>query len=129
MLVSDYRVFITDDGDGVITFIQNDIINKVLIPKSNTIAKEIFDRYYDQLSNFKYKFNAIVKWIVRDLRKEGYSFKIVPNNQTVYVPVHKNIDELPLKERLSKQEKLHLFYYEMEMIKKKLSKTPLENEY
>lgn len=68
MLVLQYRVFVINEGDGVITFIQNDIINKVLIPKSNIIAKEIFDKYHDQLSDFKYRHYAIAKWIVENIR-------------------------------------------------------------
>jgi len=42
MLVSDYRVLVTDEGDGIIAFLNNEIMSVVLILKSNTIAKEIF---------------------------------------------------------------------------------------
>ena len=123
MLVSDYRVFTTNQGDGIIAFLHNDITSIVLIPNSNTIAMKIFDRYYDQLSYFKYRFDAIAKWIVRDLRKEGFIFKAFQDDPLVYIPVYDNKEEV-----IASKEKLHWFYYEQELIKKKLSDIYLENE-
>ena len=123
MLVSDYRVF-TSNGNGIISFLQDNVIKKVLIPKSNTIAIKIFDRYHDQLSYFKYRYQKVAKWIVRDLRKEGFIFKTIEDYPSIYIPVYENKDN-----DLTSTEKLHWFYYEMELIKKKLSDIPLENEY
>ena len=42
--------------------------------------KEIFDKYYNQLKSFKNRHYAIAKWIVRDIRAEGYVFKAYANN-------------------------------------------------
>jgi hypothetical protein len=121
MLVSDYRVLVTDEGDGIIAFLHNDITSIVLIPNTNTIAMKIFDKYHDQLSKFKYRYYAIAKWIVRDLRKEGFIFKALEDYPTIYVPIYNNKDT-----ELSTREKFHWFY--MELIKKRLSKTSLEKE-
>ena len=123
MLVKDYRVLVSDENDGIIAFLHNDITSIVLIPNSNTIAMKIFDRYYDQLSYFKYRFDAIAKWIVRDLRKEGFIFKTFQDDPLVYIPVYDNKEEV-----IASKEKLHWFYYEQELIKKKLSDIYLENE-
>jgi len=124
MLVSDYRVLVTDEGDGIIAFLNNEIMSVVLILKSNTIAKEIFDKYHDQLSAFKFKYYAIAKWIVRDLRKEGFIFKALQEYPSVYIPVCNNREEV-----LASKEKLHWFYYEHELIKKKLLDISLDKEY
>lgn len=123
MLVTDYRVFKTNESDGVIGFLHNEITSIVLIPNTNTIAMKIFDGYYDQLSYFKYRYYAIAKWIVRDLRKEGFAFKYLQDYPSIYVPVYDNREEV-----LASKEKLHGFYYEQELIKKKLSDIYLENE-
>ena len=123
MLVTNYRVLVTNDGDGIIAFLHNQIVSVVLIPNSNAIAKEIFDKYYDQLSYFKYRFDAIAKWIVRDLRKEGFIFKAFQEDPLVYIPVYYNKEEV-----IASKEKLHWIYYEQELIKKKLSDIYSENE-
>ena len=123
MLVTDYRVLVSDEGDGIIAFLHNQIVSIVLIPRSNTIAREIFDKYHDQLSDFKYRYYAIAKWIVRDLRKEGFIFKAFQDDPLVYIPVYDNKEEV-----ISSKEKLHWFYYEQELIKKKLSDIYLEKE-
>ncbi len=99
------------------------------MPKSNTIAKEIFDKYHDQLSDFKYRYYAIAKWIVRDIRKAGFIFKYLEDYPSIYIPVYAERNEPTSSETLSEQEKLYLFYYEMEFIKMKMSNVSLENEY
>jgi len=124
MLVSDYRVLVTDEGDGIIAFLNNEIMSVVLILKSNTIAKEIFDKYHDQLSAFKFKYYAIAKWIVRDLRKEGFVFKALQEYPSVYIPVYYNKEA-----EHAEKEKLHWFYYEQELIRKKLSDISSNNKY
>lgn len=124
MLVSNYRVFVSDEGDGIIAFLNNEIMSVVLILKSNTSAKEIFDKYHDQLSAFKFKYHAIAKWIVRDLRKEGFTFKALQEYPSIYIPVYHNQEA-----ELAEQEKLHWFYYEQELIKKKLMDISMENQY
>ncbi len=129
MLISGYfRVFVTDEGDGVIAFIKNEILLKIIVPRNNTIAKEIFDKYHDQLSSFKYRYYAVAKWIVGDIRKAGYNFNSHPKDKTVFIPVIKYKPVIDQNERLSDQDKLYLFYYELERIKKKMSKRiTLEN--
>ncbi len=122
MLISDYRVLVTDEGDGIIAFLHNDITSIVLIPNTNSIAMKIFDRYHDQLSAFKYRFDAIAKWIVRDLRKEGFIFKALQEYPSVYIPVYYNKEA-----ELADKEKLQWFYYEQELIKKKLLDISLGN--
>jgi len=123
MLVSDYRVLVTDEGDGIIAFLNNKIMSVVLIPNTNTIAMKIFDKYHDQLSKFKYRYYAIAKFIVRDLRKEGFIFKALKEYPSIYIPVYYNE-----KAELAEKEKLHWFYYEQELIKKKLMDISLENQ-
>ena len=124
MKVSSYRVFVSDEGDGIIAFLNNEIMSVVLILNSNTSAKEIFDKYHDQLSAFKFKYQAIAKWIVRDLRKEGFTFKALQEYPSVYIPVYNN-----KKAELAEKEKLYWFYYEQELIKKKLMDISLESQY
>jgi len=124
MKISDYRVLITDESDGIIAFLHNEITSVVLIPNNNSTAMEIFNKYYDQLSAFKYRFDAIAKWIVRDLRKEGYIFKSLQDHPSIYVPVYYNKEA-----ELAEKEKFQWFYYEQELIKKKLLDTSLVNEY
>ncbi len=121
MLISDYRVLVTDQGDGIIAFLHNDITSIVLIPNTNTIAMKIFDRYHDQIKSFKYRFDAIAKWIVRDLRKEGFIFKALEDYPNIYVPIYNNKGT-----ELSTREKFHWFY--MELIKKRLSDNLMEEE-
>ncbi len=121
MLVSDYRVLVTDEGDGIIAFLHNDVTSIVLIPNTNTIAMEIFNRYFDQLSAFKYRYYAIAKWIVRDLRKEGFIFKALEDYPKIYVPIYNNKDPKP-----STSDQFHWFY--MELIKKRISENLVEEE-
>ena len=130
MLLKNYRVFVTNESDGVITFMKEGILNKILIPNSNTIAKEIFDKYHDQLSAFKYRYAAVAKFIIRDIRKEAYLFKVDPNNPTLYVPVHKDQKaKFISNNELSEQEKLFMFYHNLEVIKKRLADNSMEYEY
>ncbi len=130
MLLKNYRVFVTDESDGMITFIKDEILNKILIPNSNTIAKEIFDKYHNQLSAFKYRYAAVAKFIIRDIRKEGYVFKVDHNNPTLYIPVHKDQKAKVISNgEPSEQEKLFMFYHNLEVIKKRLASNTMKYEY
>ena len=124
MKISDYRVFVSDQGDGIIAFLYNNVVSSVIIPYTNDIGIDIFNRYYNQLEYFKYRFDAIANWIVRDLRKEGYIFKSLQDHPSIYVPVYYNKEA-----ELAEKEKFQWFYYEQELIRKKLLDTSLVNEY
>jgi hypothetical protein len=80
MLVSNYKVFITKNDDRAITYTCNNTNYKVFISKENEVLKEIFDKYYNLLKPFKERHYAIAKWIVRDIRAEGYVFRCYSNN-------------------------------------------------
>ena len=79
-------------------FTKNKIKYKVFISKNNQDLKEIFDKYYNQLKSFKNRHYAIAKWIVRDIRAEGYVFKSYANNP-------QNIRPLKPKENYTKNYK------------------------
>jgi hypothetical protein len=91
MLVTNYKVFVTKNGDGSITYTRNKMNYKVFISKENEVLKEVFDNYYDLLNSFKNRHYAIAKWIVRDIRAEGYVFKAYANNNFNIRPV-KEVD-------------------------------------
>jgi hypothetical protein len=87
MLVSNYKVFITLNGDGAITYTKNKMNYKVFISKENEVFKEIFDKHYKLLNSFKNRHYAIAKWIVRDIRAEGYVFKAYASNNFNIRPI------------------------------------------
>ena len=124
MLVSDYRVLVTDEGDGIIAFLNNEIMSVVLILKSNTMITTVLASGLIRLRAFKFKYYAIAKWIVRDLRKEGFIFKALQEYPSVYIPVYYNKEA-----ELAEKEKLQWFYYEQELIKKKLNDISLDNKH
>ena len=114
-------VYITKEGNGVIRFIVNDSVKKVIIPKEDLVPKQVFDLYHSQLSSFKNRHYAIAKWIVKDIRRMGYEFKQMPLSEGVYLPVkisesiNKNFNE-----GSSRTEKLRLLWNEVERISQKL---------
>jgi len=80
MLVTNFKVFITKNGDGAITYTKNSIYYRVYISKENEAVFEVFENYYKQLEPFKNRHYAIAQWIVRDIRASGYVFKAYSNN-------------------------------------------------
>ena len=80
MLVTNFKVFITKNGDGAITYTKNDMNYKVFLTKDNPVITEIFNEYYSQLKPFKNRHYAIAQWIARDIRAKGYVFKAYSNN-------------------------------------------------
>ena len=129
MLVQDYFIYVTKQGDGTISFKEDGITKEVIIPKSNTVAIEIFNKYYLMLSKFKYRYYAIVKWIVRDIRKAGYDFKYYKNNKTLLKPVKRESkEETPLSFKLTKQEELYWLLHELDLINQKLYFNSIEND-
>ncbi len=94
MMITDFKVFITRFGDGSISFKKNKMSYRIFLNKNDNALMEIFKKYYDQLDNFKYRHYAIAKWIVRDIRAEGYVFKSYSNN-------NHNIRPLKPKEKFS----------------------------
>ena len=95
MNLNNFKVFITRNGDGAITFKKNNIEHRVFITKNNTEIKVIFDRYHIQLKDFKNRHYALAKWIVRDIRKQGYVFKSYAGN-------HQNIRPIQIKPKFNK---------------------------
>jgi hypothetical protein len=110
MLITNFKVFITKNGDGAITFSKNNIFYKVFISKEDEIVTEIFNKYYQQLKSFKNRHYAIAKWIVRDIRAEGYVFRSYSNNNLNIRPVKQftqlqnNLYELYSKENLKRKQ-------------------------
>ena len=128
MLVTNYKVFIADMGDGVITFKHEGKYKKVLIPKSNTIAKEIFDKYYNQRNAFRYKYYAIAKFIVRDIRKAGYVFKIVSGKSKIISPIKDSFEKGLPTNNLTDEKLYHLFHEFDKRYKQMVINSP-ENEF
>ena len=89
MIITKFKVSITKNGDGLITYEKNNAPYRVLFTKEDTIIKEIFDKHYDELKAFKNRHYAIAKWIVRDIRAEGYVFRSYSNNFHNIRPVKK----------------------------------------
>ena len=80
MLVTNFKVFITKNGDGAITYTKNNIHYRVFLTKDDHVITEIFNEYYSQLKTFKNRHYAIAQWIARDIRAKGYVFKAYSNN-------------------------------------------------
>ena len=80
MLITDFKVFITRCGDGSITFRKDRKSYRIFLNNNDKVIMEIFNKYYDQLNNFKQRHYAIATWIVRDIRDRGYYFKAYSNN-------------------------------------------------
>jgi len=121
MLVSNFTVYITKQGNGAIKFIENDSVKRVIIPKADVVPKQVFDFYYNQLSSFKHRHYAIAKWIVKDIRRMGYEFKQMPMSKGIYLPVKASESvERNFNEGSSRTEKLRLLWNEVERISRKL---------
>ena len=112
MLVTNFKVFITKNGDGAITYTKNDMNYKVFLTKDNPVITEIFNEYYSQLKPFKNRHYAIAQWIVKDIRAKGYVFKAYSNNRMNIRPVlsdkadlltPKEIFELQIMENLHRR--------------------------
>lgn len=80
MIITKFKVSITKNGDGLITYEKNNAPYRVLFTKEDKVVIEIFNEYYKQLKGFKNRHYAIAKWIVRDIRAEGYVFRSYSNN-------------------------------------------------
>lgn len=87
MFITNFKVFVTKNGDGTIMYTKNNLNYKVFIHKEDAVIKEIFDKYYNQLETFKNRHYAIAKWIVTEIRAKGYSFKTYSNNKMNLRPV------------------------------------------
>ena len=110
MLVTNFKVFITKNGDGAISYTKNDMKYKVFLTKDDPVITEIFNEYYSQLKPFKNRHYAIAQWIVRDIRAKGYVFKAYSNNSMNIRPILSNkADSLSSKEifQLQIMENLH----------------------
>ncbi len=128
-MLSDYHVYVTKQLDGAISFKKDSIPQKVIIPKRNIIALEIFTKYYDELPTFKNRHYAIAKWIVRDIRKAGFDFKLYKGSKTIYKPVRRDSNGASgLYPELTKEEQLHWLFLELDLINQKLYYNSLENE-
>ena len=118
MLVTNFKVFITKNGDGAISYTKNDMKYKVFLTKDDPVITEIFNEYYSQLKPFKNRHYAIAQWIVRDIRAKGYVFKAYSNNCMNIRPVLSDkADSLSSKEifRLQIIENLHRSKMEVEV--------------
>ena len=120
MLVSNFEVYQTKDGNGAINFMVGDELRKIVIPKGDKVPKQIFDLYYGQLKTFKERHYAIAKWIVEDIRRMGYVFKRMPMSRDLYLPVRL---EHPVSEfypqGMTKEDKLKFLWSEVDRINKK----------
>lgn len=110
MMITNIKVFITKNGDGAISYQKNRIHYRVFLSRKDKVINEIFKQYFKQLKSFKKRHYAIAKWIVRDLRAEGYVFRSYSNNNLNIRPVkqfavlQKNLYELYSKEKLSRRQ-------------------------
>ena len=87
MFITNFKVSVTKNGDGAIAYTKNNMNYKVFISKEDEVLIEIFDKYYNQLKSLKNRHYAIAKWIVRDIRAEGYVFKAYANNTQNIRPI------------------------------------------
>lgn len=109
MLVTNFKVFITKNGDGAITYTKNNMKYKVFLSNDDPVVTEIFNKYYTQLKSFKNRHYAIAQWIVKDTRANGYVFKAYSNNNRNIRPVLLNkANRLISKELFEKQIKENL---------------------
>lgn len=113
MLITNFKVFITKNGDGAIIFSRNNTFYKIFISKKDKVITEIFNKYYNQLKSFKNRHYAIAKWIVRDIRAEGYVFRSYSNN---------NLNIRPVKKFTHLQNNLHELYAKENLKRKKIQK-------
>ena len=121
MLVSDYHLHVMATGDGAITFKQDGVTKRIVIPQENTIAMTIFEHYYYQLPSFNNKYYEIAKRIVQEIRKSGYVFKKHPEKNATYYP--QPVDPCKDKgwnKRLSLVEELYYLHHELDLVKKRI---------
>jgi len=120
MLVSNFEVYLTKDGNGAISFTVGNDHREVIIHKDDKIPMQIFGLYHAQLPHFKQRHYAIASWIVRDIRRMGYVFKRMPSSIGVYQPVKLSVD-LPMEysEDLTMEEKLEFLNGVINKIRKK----------
>lgn len=128
MSVTNYKVFITNEGDGMIAFRHNGKSKKVLIPKGDITAKEIFDMYYNQRKTFRYKYYAIAKFIARDIRKAGYVFKTNPGNTKIISPIKESFENSFQTNNLTPEEKLYHLFHDFDKRYKQMANDFHENE-
>ena len=112
MMVSNFKVFVTKNGDGAISYTKRDMNYKVFLTKEDPVITEIFNEYYSQLKPFKNRHYAIAQWIVKDIRAKGYVFKAYSNNCMNIRPIlsnkadsfnHKEIFQLQIMENLHRK--------------------------
>ena len=118
MLVTNFKVFITKNGDGAITYTKNNIHYRVFLTKYDLVITEIFNEYYSQLKPFKNRHYAIAQWIVKDIRAKGYVFKAYSNNCMNIRPIlSRKAEILSPKEKFELQimENLHRRNMEVEV--------------
>ena len=119
MLVTNFKVFITKNGDGAILYTKKNILYKVVIPKKNEVLIEIFLKYFRELKPFKNRHYAIAKWIARDIRAKGYLFKSYANNKNRLRPVKINKSNFKISKGISNDqimENMHNIMCEKEFI-------------
>ena len=124
MLVSNFEVYLTKDGNGAIDFTVGNELRKIIIPKGDVVPKQVFDLYYGQLKSFNERHYAIAKWIVDDIRRMGYVFNRMPLSRDLYLPVK---TEAPVSEfyprGMTKEEKMKFLWSEVNRINKKYKNT------
>jgi len=107
MLVTKFKVFITRNGNGGISYIKNKCIYKVIVPKEDKVLIGIFYKYYNQLERLKFRYYAIAKWIARDIRNEGYVFKAYSGCKHYIKPIKYNslLEKINLQNNKSENKK------------------------
>ncbi len=118
MMISNFKVFVTKNGDGAITYTKNNIHYRVFLTKYDPVIREIFNEYYSQLKPFKNRHYAIAQWIVKDIRAKGYVFKAYSNNCMNIRPIlSRKAEILSPKEKFELQimENLHRRNMEVEV--------------
>ena len=118
MMISNFRLYVTKNGDGAISYTNRNMKYNVFLTKDDPVIIEIFNKYYLRLKPFKNRHYALAQWIARDIRREGYVFKAYYNNKTNIRPVlSKKADSLSSKEifQLQIMENLHRDHMEDEI--------------
>jgi len=89
MLITNFKVFITKNGDGAITYTNSNICYRVYISKKNEVPYKVFNKHFKQLKPFKNRHYAIAQSITREIRTKGYIFKAYYNNKKNIRPIKK----------------------------------------
>ena len=53
MSISNYKVFVTKNGDGAITYRRNDSNDRVYISKKDEVLMKVFHQHFKRLKPFK----------------------------------------------------------------------------